>query len=324
MWFLQNKYQQLTHIYNTQIAKRHNFAAMLRKILCSLLLLFTLSAAAQGIGSAAAQSVNSPDYQPGDSAEICEWLREAAALPKGESQVLWFGRKFLSRPYIAHTLERNKAERLVINTRELDCTTFTENVMALELCRRAGRTSFRDFCQYLRNLRYEKGRAIDYTTRNHYFTGWINSNVAYGYFTEIAQPEQIFSATQTVFVDYMTKHPNSYKMIRETPDYLPAIAEMEQRLSGGTYRYIPKAALRNTNTPELRNAIHDGDIVVILTNKPGLDTQHITIAHWVGDELHVMHASSIKKKVIDDPLSLYDYLQRQKTATGVRIVRMSR
>lgn len=268
----------------------------------------------------------------GDSAKIAQWIKDAEGVAD-KDLVLFFFNKLKGQPYVAHTLENNAREKLVINVRDVDCTTSTENIMAMAICRKQNKTTFADFCEILKNIRYEmpyggedhEGR-VAYSHRNHYFTGWANSNIAQGYFEEITQPASIFSATQRVTVDYMTAHPQYYKMLNETPTTADSIKLMERKLSDpkhNSYKYIPKSRLANTNTEEFRNAIHEGDIVVILTNKQGLDTQHITMAHWGDDkQLHIMHASSLRKQVIYEPLTLYQYLQNQKTATGVRIIRL--
>lgn len=277
-----------------------------------------------------------PDYEIddvyGDSTKICQWLKDAEGVAD-KDLVLFFFKKMEGRPYVAHTLEHNKREKLVINVRDLDCTTSTENIMALSICRKNNRLTFKDFCDVLMNIRYEKPfggedheKRVAYSHRNHYFTGWVNSNIEQGFFEEITQPANIFCASQRVKVDYMTAHPQYYKMLNETPTTADSIRLMERKLSDpehNTYKYIPKSKLANTNTDEFRNAIHEGDIVVILTNKAGLDTQHITMAHWGDDkQLHIMHASSLRKQVVFEPLTLYQYLMNQKSATGVRILRL--
>ena len=266
-----------------------------------------------------------------DSAEISQWLKESEGVP-AEQLPDFFGKKFLGRPYVGKTLEHTKTEKLVINTRQLDCTTFTENVMALTITRKLGKSTFKDFCEVLMNLRYEKPFGgqdneprVAYSHRNHYFTGWAISNIAQGYFQEITEPKSAFTGVQHVKVDFMTKNPQYYVMLDETPTTRDSIAAMEKRLSDpkcNTYPFFPKDKLKNTNTKEFRDAIHEGDIVIILTNKAGLDTQHITLAHWENDGLHIRHASSIRKKVVNEPLTLYQYLQNQKSATGVRILRL--
>ncbi len=268
----------------------------------------------------------------GDSAVICSWLKDAEGVAD-KDLVLFFFKKMLGRPYVAHTLENNAREKLVVNVRDLDCTTSTENIMALSICRKTNRLTFSDFCDVLMNIRYENPYGgedheprVAYSHRNHYFTGWANSNIAQGFFEEIIGPAKIFSGTQRVYVDYMTAHPQYYKMINETPTTADSIKAMEKKLSDpkhNTYKFIPKENLKNTNTDEFRQWIHEGDIVVILTNKAGLDTQHITMAHWGDDkQLHIMHASSLRKKVVFEPLTLYQYLMNQKTATGVRILKL--
>ena len=67
--------------------------------------------------------------------------------------------------------------------------------------------------------------------------------------------------------------------------------------------------------------MHDGDIISILTNIKGLDTQHIGFAVWHKDGLHLLNASSIHKKVVEEPMTLRQYLGKHKTMTGIRVCR---
>ena len=80
-------------------------------------------------------------YQQSDSVRICRLLQQAPA----DATTLWFARQFLGIPYVAHTLEVNDREQLVVNTRQLDCTTFVETVTALKLCTQAGKLGFADY-----------------------------------------------------------------------------------------------------------------------------------------------------------------------------------
>ena len=68
--------------------------------------------------------------------------------------------------------------------------------------------------------------------------------------------------------------------------------------------------------------IKDGDILAITTNIKGLDVVHVGFAFWKSGKLHLLHASSIAKKVIEDPQSLYDYSKNKKAHTGVRAMRV--
>ena len=85
-------------------------------------------------GEASDATYEAPAPSDPDAQKIGSLLMEASKLSKGENIPLFFARKFIGIPYVAHTLEVNDDERLVVNTRQLDCTTFVETVTALTLC----------------------------------------------------------------------------------------------------------------------------------------------------------------------------------------------
>ena len=68
--------------------------------------------------------------------------------------------------------------------------------------------------------------------------------------------------------------------------------------------------------------IKNGDILAITTDIKGLDVVHVGFSFWMGEKLHLLHASSVAKKVIEDSLSLYEYSKNKKAHTGVRVVRV--
>jgi hypothetical protein len=261
-------------------------------------------------------------YLQKDSLTICRLLDEAQTLPRTTNFPLFFARKFLDIPYVAHTLEINDDERLVVNTRQLDCTTLVETVTALTLCAYRHLFTWRDYLNALTAMRYRHAQIDDYTSRIHYFTEWITQNTEAGIVTEIQAPDPPFSAVQHVDVSYMSTHPKSYKALREHPEFVDAIREMERQVSGGTFRYIPKQAVRNHTL--LRRVINDGDIIAITCKKAGLDIAHLGFAVWKDGRLHLLNASMLHKKVVEEPLTLYQYLQKHSTHTGIRIIRINK
>ena len=72
--------------------------------------------------------------------------------------------------------------------------------------------------------------------------------------------------------------------------------------------------------PPYKLNIKNGDILAITTNIAGLDMVHVGFVCWVGDTLHLLHASSVAKQVILDPQPMYDYSKNKRTHTGVRII----
>lgn len=260
--------------------------------------------------------------QPQDSVTVCQLLEEARLLPISANYPLFFARKFLDVPYVAHTLEVNNDERLVVNTRQLDCTTLVETVTALTLCAYRHLYTWRDYLNALVAMRYRDGRIDTYTSRIHYFTEWITANTEAGIVTEIQTPNPPFSAVQQVSVNYMSQHPESYKALRNHPEYVGKIREMERRVTGGRFRYIPKGVVGDAAL--LKKVVRDGDIIAITCNKKGLDITHLGFAVWKDGALHLLNASQLHKKVVEEPMTLYQYLQQHPSHTGIRIIRINK
>lgn len=262
------------------------------------------------------------DAATADSLKICTMLKNSRQQPADANLPLFFARGFLNRPYVAHTLEKGDKERLVVNTRELDCTTLVETVTALTKCAYQKKYTYAAYCAALQAMRYRKGKIDNYTSRIHYFTEWIAENSKAGLVTEIQQPNPPFTAVQTVRVNYMSQHPQSYKALKAHPEYVPEIRRMEQRVSGQQFRYIPKE--RVGRSTELRNVVKDGDIIAITCNKVGLDIAHLGFAVWKNGNLHLLNASQLHKKVIEEPMTLWQYLRKHPSHTGIRIIRINK
>lgn len=259
-------------------------------------------------------------YLQKDSIVATELLKSCMNECKTKDNCLmYFARKLKSVPYVARTLEGGERERLVVNLRQLDCTTYVENVIALYLCIKNGKTTFRDFCNYLRNIRYENG-IVTYPTRLHYFSYWIEQNTLTGIVREIVPQDSSVTEDSEYDIYYMSSNPEKYPALRKDTSLIDDIAEMEKYFDGKTYRYIPKAKLKNPES--LQAYIKDGDIIAIVTNKKGLDISHIGFAAWHKGNLHLLNASSIHKKVVEEPMSLYKYMMRHPSQTGIRIIRV--
>lgn len=261
------------------------------------------------------------DYKPSDSIRVIKLLNDAKKQPESTNYIIYFARKLKGIPYVAHTLEINKKEKLVINLRQLDCTTYVENVVALSMCMNEKKYTFKSFCDNLKKIRYRDDSQPHYTQRLHYFTDWIENNTKKGICKEIQSPAPPFTNTQRINVFYSLENPSKYKMLKENPKYIPTIRKAEQNINQKTYRYIPKTEVKNTNT--VRKTIQDGDIIATTTSLKGLDIQHIGFAIWHKDGLHMLNASSLHHKVVEEPMTLYNYLQKQKTMTGIRIIRLN-
>lgn len=255
-----------------------------------------------------------------DSALVCNIIGNLSVDEESnENYILALAQSLLGLPYVSGTLEVNDEERLVVNLRQLDCTTFVENVLALSQCVKDRKNIFEAFKQKLEMIRYRNGELQGYESRLHYFSDWIEDNKRKGFVFELQGPNPPFTQVQMLNLNFMSTHPRLYKALRNNPHIVQRIEEQENLLSGSKYNYIPKSMIKNTVL--LRNTIKDGDIIAIVCNKPGLDIAHVGLAIWKPDGLHMLHASSTHKKVIEDKRTLYDYLSKNKSFLGIRVIR---
>lgn len=267
-------------------------------------------------------SLDNVVYTAQDSIKVEQFLADAYK-EKPENAVLFFARKFIDVPYVAKTLDRDATqERVVVNLTEMDCTTFVETSVALARTFYNNKRTFCDYVEELAALRYD-GARIAYEHRNHYFSGWIMWNTERGAVAERQLGSLSVAKQQRILVNYMSLHPNAYPQIKANPSVMqPKIKEMEARVSGGTCYYIPKASLNRSGV--IKPSVADGDIIVITTNKKGLDCSHIGFAVWHSDGLHLLNASQIHGRVIDEPMTLYQYMQRHPSQTGIRVVEVKK
>lgn len=287
---------------------------------------FLLLILLQSIEVAFAQS-QPVSYSREDSLRVVELLQlgakelsDSKSTSRPTPLTLFYARKLMDLPYVGQTLEiKGKEEHLAINLHALDCTTLVENCCALALTTSHGSTRWQDYISWLRKLRYDGGKIDGYKSRNHYFSQWIESGERQGLVSEVVPPAKL-SVPMKLSLTYMSDHPDSYPLLKVDMQERKLIGEMEKKASGKTVRYVPKD--RVGQSKKVLSFIHDGDIIAITTSKQGLDVSHVGFAVWGTDgRLHLLNASSIHKKVVLEPMTLYQYMQKHPSQTGIRIVR---
>ncbi|MCD8030346.1 MAG: DUF1460 domain-containing protein [Bacteroides sp.] len=247
---------------------------------------------------------------------LCLTLTVPLAAQPHPSAVTANALKFLNTPYVAHTLEQ-EPEQLIIRCNEVDCIILVEYVMALTL---SGETDCRahtaTFVDRLRQIRYRNGEINGYASRLHYVAEWIENGVKAGFIKDITAAHN--PHTQTLRLNFMSTHPESYRQLRNNPDETARMAETEKRLSGQVIHWLPKEELPDQGLPW----IQDGDILALTTQVDGLDVSHMGIAVYIGDELRLLHASSQKGKVVIEDVPLRQTLANNKGWTGIRVLRL--
>ena len=256
------------------------------------------------------------DYTKADSAKVVALLK---LKPKG-NDVLFYARQFKGIPYVAATLEKHDPEQLVVNLSQLDCTTLVETTLALAMTQRQGKSNFTDYCNNLMHIRYWDGMMNGYLSRLHYFSWWMHNNIDKG-IVELVNDKKHFTSVINVQNHYMSQHPDKYKYLKLHPEWVDSIATLEEKYNGPDGRYLPQA--KTLLSKDELSSIHDGDIVAIVTKKDGIDYSHLGFAVWGKDKkLHLLNASSIHHKVVEEPKTLYQYLKEHPSSIGIRLLRL--
>jgi hypothetical protein len=230
-------------------------------------------------------------------------------------RIIEAGRAFLGTPYVASTLEAEGDEKLIVNLKGVDCTTFVEYATAMAITSQNGDIRFIDFARELAELRYRNGIIDGYTSRLHYFTDWLKVNERRGYVTIIS--DEIGNADMEKGINFMTSNPQYYRQLQENPSYIEIMAGIESSMYGYEMRYITKDVIE-----EKASLIHDGDIIAFVTTIKGLDVSHTGLALHQNGKLHFMHASLGAKEVEITSMPLSVYLQGLKNVSGILVARV--
>lgn len=268
-------------------------------------------------------------YTPEDSALVVKLLREAKTERGTESRILYFGKKFIGFPVVDQSQpQKNQGnpdnqEYIYMNLTKPNCTTFIHTLVALSLCDRQNQRTFKDYCKNLTKVLFREGKKPNQLSRLYYFTWWAEDNEKKGILRDIApksEPWGPFTAVQTANINYMSSHPELYKDLNDYPQFMATIKKYEGATNGRKFRYIPKKNIAWDKTSTL-NMVKDGDIVGMVTNKPGLDVCHLGIVCWQNGKLYLLHASSLYKKVLMSKESYYIYEMKQPSHLGIRVFR---
>ncbi len=224
------------------------------------------------------------------------------------------GKSFVGTEYVAHTLEKEGDESLVINLSGLDCTTFLENALVLARCIKYDKTSFDDYQKELTFVRYRDGKIDGYPSRLHYFSDWIFNNGKKR--TVVDVTKALGGKLYDKKVEYMTTHRESYKQIAKNEEFYNIIKQQEEEINKREHYFIPKAMIKS-----VENKIKSGFLIAITTDMEGMDIAHVGIAVKMDDgRIHFLHAPLSGSKVQITDVPLYDYLQKNKKQNGIMVL----
>ena len=253
-----------------------------------------------------------------DTLKINELLRKGAECGKNNANelVAFYAKQLLGTPYVAHTLESDR-EWLTINIDELDCTTFVETLYALTRATLDMRRSWRDFARNIESIRYRNGELGDYSSRLHYVSDWIANNSHRGNIREVTA--EIDGAKYEIkTINFMTANRDKYPQLADSAMFAK-IKNFEIGYRMHRYPYLKKEWIDSKKTAA---GLRNGDFVALISKTEGLDVSHMGIIIKEGNSFKLLHASSKEKKVVLEKDDLKETLRRNRSCTGIRIIRI--
>ena len=253
-----------------------------------------------------------------DTLKINELLRKGAECGKNNANelVAFYAKQLLGTPYVAHTLESDR-EWLTINIDELDCTTFVETLYALTRATLDMRRSWRDFACNIESIRYRNGELGDYSSRLHYVSDWIANNSHRGNIREVTA--EIDGAKYEIkTINFMTANRDKYPQLADSAMFAK-IKNFEIGYRMHRYPYLKKEWIDSKKTAA---GLRNGDFVALISKTEGLDVSHMGIIIKEGNSFKLLHASSKEKKVVLEKDDLKETLRRNRSCTGIRIIRI--
>lgn len=284
----------------------------MKQFLSTILFFLSLSSA---INSFAQTNMKECIYTPADK-QIAEKKLKLFAPDAGmpiADLVVKIGLSFLDTPYVAATLENGADEKMVVNLRKLDCTTFAENTLALARTVKHGKTDFESFVTELEKIRYRNGIRNQYPSRLHYFCEWISNNKQKGIVS--GSPNQNGVKLDKT-INFMSTHPADYPVLKAHPELIPIVAQQEKALSEKGFMYFPKTDIANL----YRNLKH-GDIIALTSTIDGVDVNHVGIIIQKNNEFYLLHAPLSGKKVLVSDGPITDFLKPTSKNSGIMIAR---
>ncbi|HCT94783.1 MAG: hypothetical protein A2X19_06440 [Bacteroidetes bacterium GWE2_39_28] len=220
---------------------------------------------------------------------------------------------FLETPYVGHTLEK-EPEQLIINLRELDCTTLVETVLALSKTVKEGDPTFEKFGKNLQLIRYRNGVINDYSDRLHYTTDWLYENQKKGLIWNITKESGGIEHNVNLYV--MSTNHEKYKQLKGKPGLTEKIRIIEQEATGRKNFRIPASEIEKN-----RASFQNGDMVCFVTKMGGIDISHVAFIYFQGNKLTFIHASSAEMKVVIEKETLMNYSLKSKNGNGIMVAR---
>ncbi len=249
--------------------------------------------------------------------KIDEFYKKKYNELEGNDRILAIAKSFLNTTYVAQTLEiKPEDEVLTVNLIGIDCTTFLEYVLAMNLLLEDNQKSFEEFTDKLQIVRYRDGEIDGYPSRLHYFSEWLQNNEKKDLFTVISK--DLGGQPMNKELNFMSSHRDSYPQLKSSDENVAKMRAIESEISPQNIYFIPQDEIQS-----IEENVNSGDLIAITTNLKGLDIVHVGFAYKQNNRLHLLHASTSTMSVVISDKPLADMITKNKIQNGIIVSRVN-
>ena len=250
-----------------------------------------------------------------DRAERENW----SALPIGERTVR-VGLALAGTPYQGYTLEvDDHVESPSADFNGLDCWTFFEISLGFARMLHAKPAPYapEDLLRLIEVDRYRHGQCNgQYLSRIHFLEELFYDNEKRGLVANITRRLPGAERMEHRDIREMTVMWRHYRYLRNNPNLLPQMAQIQEYVSDLPVYHVPKRYVAGDE-----RYLQDGDIVAITSRDTGGYTSHVGLAYRdPNGVLRFLHASSKQGRVLADE-RLSAYLADKRDDIGIIVAR---
>lgn len=182
-----------------------------------------------------------------------------------------------------------------------------------------GYTDWRNVASELQNIALRRGDDQGFPSILFHTSDWIIDNTARGNIREYTEDYRGGLVDRTKSLDEMTRYRGNYAALADSATFEKVrMTEMGFR----THR-IPTLKKETIKKREILDDIQEGDIVLLVPNRDGIDCWDIGIVTIKSGEPYLIHVSPTSRKVVEEKESLIKYMPLMtKYFQGYRLIRV--
>lgn len=217
--------------------------------------------------------------------------------------------------------EKDSVADLRLNVESFTPLTFVNNVIALaKASEQHGFSDWRTFASEFENISCRKGEFTGYPSIMYHTSDWIIDNTARGNLRELTEDYSGGVVPRTKSLDQMTRHRSDFAALADSANY-ESVRMME--LGFRTHR-IPTLKKETIKKKEILDDLRQGDILIMVPGKEGIDCYDIGIINIKEDGPHLIHLSPAAGQVIEEEETLMRYMPLvTKNFQGYRLIRVT-